>query len=151
MVLFETEQEEAVKVTIKGKDALTTYTHTFEATKKHFLPIYGLYADKENEVVISYGKVSKTIKIKTDKLPDDISLPTSVVKDASKLTNDLYFYTPSSKGYTAAYDVNGDVRWYLTINSIWEVNRLQNGHLLLSTERLVNSPYYMTVFMKWIC
>lgn len=144
LVLFETEQEEAVKVTIKGKDALTTYTHTFEATKKHFLPIYGLYADKENEVVISYGKVSKTIKIKTDKLPDDISLPTSVVKDASKLTNDLYFYTPSSKGYTAAYDVNGDVRWYLTINSIWEVNRLQNGHLLLSTERLVNSPYYMT-------
>lgn len=144
LVLFETEQEETVKVTIKGKDALTTYTHTFEATKKHFLPIYGLYADKENEVVISYGKVSKTIKIKTDKLPDDISLPTSVVKDASKLTNDLYFYTPSSKGYTAAYDVNGDVRWYLTINSIWEVNRLQNGHLLLSTERLVNSPYYMT-------
>ena len=144
LVLFETEQEETVKVTIKGKDALTTYTHTFEAAKKHFLPIYGLYADKENEVVISYGKVSKTIKIKTDKLPDDISLPTSVVKDASKLTNDLYFYTPSSKGYTAAYDVNGDVRWYLTINSIWEVNRLQNGHLLLSTERLVNSPYYMT-------
>lgn len=144
LVLFETEQEEAVKVTIKGKDALTTYTHTFEAAKKHFLPIYGLYADKENEVVISYGKVSKIIKIKTDKLPDDISLPTRVVKDASKLTNDLYFYTPSSKGYTAAYDVNGDVRWYLTINSIWEVNRLQNGHLLLSTERLVNSPYYMT-------
>ena len=144
LVLFETEQEEAVKVMIKGKDALTTYTHTFEATKKHFLPIYGLYADKENEVVISYGKVSKTIKIKTDKLPDDISLPTRVVKDTSKLTNDLYFYTPSSKGYTAAYDVNGDVRWYLTINSIWEVNRLQNGHLLLSTERLVNSPYYMT-------
>ena len=144
LVLFETEQEETVKVTIKGKDTLTTYTHTFEATKKHFLPIYGLYADKENEVVISYGNVSKTIKIKTDKLPEDMPLPTSVVKDASKLTNDLYFYTPSSSGYTAAYDVNGDVRWYLTINSIWEVNRLQNGHLLLSTERLVNSPYYMT-------
>ena len=144
LVLFETEQEETVKVTIKGKDTLTTYTHTFESTKKHFLPIYGLYADKENEVVISYGNVSKTIKIKTDKLPEDMPLPTSVVKDASKLTNDLYFYTPSSSGYTAAYDVNGDVRWYLTINSIWEVNRLQNGHLLLSTERLVNSPYYMT-------
>ncbi len=144
LVLFETEQEETVKVTIKGKDTLTTYTHTFEATKKHFLPIYGLYADKENEVVISYGNVSKTIKIKTDKLPEDMPLPTSVVKEASKLTNDLYFYTPSSSGYTAAYDVNGDVRWYLTINSIWEVNRLQSGHLLLSTERLVNSPYYMT-------
>lgn len=144
LILFETDEEESVKVTIKGKDALTTYTHTFEATKKHYLPIYGLYADKENEVVVEYGSVSKTFKIKTDKLPDDMILPTSVTKDASKLTNDLYFYTPSSKGYTAAYDTNGEVRWYLTINTIWEVNRLQNGHLLLSTERLVNSPYYMT-------
>ncbi len=144
LILFETDEEVAVKVTIKGKDALTTYTHTFEATKKHYLPIYGLYADKENEVVVEYGNVSKTFKIKTDKLPDDMILPTSVTKDASKLTNDLYFYTPSSKGYTAAYDTNGEVRWYLTINAIWEVNRLQNGHLLLSTERLVNSPYYMT-------
>ena len=144
LILFETDEEESVKVTIKGKDALTTYTHTFEATKKHYLPIYGLYADKENEVVVEYGSVSKTFKIKTDKLPDDMILPTSVTKDASKLTNDLYFYTPSSKGYTAAYDTNGEVRWYLTINAIWEVNRLQNGHLLLSTERLVNSPYYMT-------
>ena len=144
LILFETDEEESVKVTIKGKDALTTYTHTFEATKKHYLPIYGLYADKENEVVVEYGSVSKTFKIKTDKLPDDMILPTSVTKDVSKLTNDLYFYTPSSKGYTAAYDTNGEVRWYLTINAIWEVNRLQNGHLLLSTERLVNSPYYMT-------
>ena len=87
LVLFETEQEETVKVTIKGKDALTTYTHTFEAAKKHFLPIYGLYADKENEVVISYGKVSKTIKIKTDKLPDDLVLPTSVKANKDKLGN----------------------------------------------------------------
>ncbi len=144
LILFETDEEVAVKVTIKGKDALTTYTHTFAATKKHYLPIYGLYADKENEVTVQYANISKTFKIKTDKLPDDIVLPTSVKKDASKLTNDLYFYTPSSKGYTAAYDTNGEVRWYLTINAIWEVNRLQNGHLLLSTERLVNSPYYMT-------
>lgn len=43
-----------------------------------------------------------------------------------------------------AYDVNGDVRWYLTNNALWKIDRLENGHLLLSTERLVNSPYYMT-------
>ena len=56
----------------------------------------------------------------------------------------LYFFTPSSSGYTCAYDVNGDVRWYLDERAIWEINRLKNGHLLVSTERLVNAPYYST-------
>ena len=47
-------------------------------------------------------------------------------------------------GYTCAYDVNGDVRWYLSTYALWDNTRLSNGHLLISTERLVNSPYYMT-------
>ena len=144
LVIFETKQEEKASVTIKGKDELSTYTHTFDEGKVHYLPIYGLYAGVENEVVISIGDKEKTLKIKTDELPNDIILPTKVTKDESKLTNDLYFFTPSSRGYTCAYDVNGDVRWYLDERAIWEVNRLKNGHLLLSTERLVNTPYYST-------
>ena len=144
LVIFETKQEEKSSVTIKGKDELSTYTHTFDEGKVHYLPIYGLYAGVENEVVISIGDKEKSLKIKTDELPNDIILPTKVTKDESKLTNDLYFFTPSSRGYTCAYDVNGDVRWYLDERAIWEVNRLKNGHLLLSTERLVNTPYYST-------
>ena len=144
LVIFETKQEEKASVTIKGKDELSTYTHTFDEGKVHYLPIYGLYAGVENEVVISIGDKEKSLKIKTDELPNDIILPTKVTKDESKLTNDLYFFTPSSRGYTCAYDVNGDVRWYLDERAIWEVNRLKNGHLLLSTERLVNTPYYST-------
>ena len=144
LVIFETKQEEKASVTIKGKDELSTYTHTFDEGKVHYLPIYGLYAGVENEVVISIGDKEKTLKIKTDELPNDIILPTKVTKDESKLTNDLYFFTPSSRGYTCAYDVNGDVRWYLTINALWDISRLDNGHLMVSTERLVNSPYYMS-------
>ena len=116
----------------------------FDEGKIHYIPIYGLYAGRENEVVISNGDEENTLKIKTDELPDDFVLPTKVTKDESKLTNDLYFFSPSSKGYMCAYDVNGDVRWYLDESAIWEVNRLKNGHLLLSTERLVNTPYYST-------
>ena len=144
LVIFETKAAEEVKVTIEGKDELSTYTHTFDKEKVHYLPIYGLYAGVENEVIISAGDKEKVLKIKTDDLPDDFIVPTSVFKDESRLTNDLYFFTPSSKGYMCAYDVNGDVRWYLSQRAIWEVNRLKNGHLLVSTERLVNEPYYST-------
>lgn len=148
LVLFETEEEVSINVTIKGKDKLSTFSHTFEKTKNHYLPIYGLYADYKNEVVIEYElngqKFSKTLEIETEKLPDNMILPTEVKSDKSKLTNDLYFFTPSSIGYTCAYDVNGDVRWYLSNYAIWKIDRLENGHLLLSTERLINSPYYMT-------
>jgi len=144
LILFDTEDNVSPKVTIVGKDKNTTYTHTFSNGKNHYLSIYGLYPDYENTVIIEYGDVKKEIKIKTDKLPDDFILPTSVKADKSKLDNELYFYTPSSSGYTCAYDVNGDVRWYLTTTAIWDNTRLSNGHMLISTERLVNSPYYMS-------
>lgn len=144
LVLFETEQELDVKVTITGKDKLTTYTHTFSKTKEHYLPIYGLYADSNNKIIIECGNNKKEIYIQTEKLPENMILPTSIKANKSKLTNDLYFYTPSSSGYTVAYDVNGEVRWYLTNYALWKIERLQNGHLLVSTERLINNPYYMT-------
>ena len=144
LVIFETEEEVEPTIIINGKDENTTFTNTFESNKIHYLSIYGLYPDYNNEITIKYGDVSKTIYIKTDKLPDDFILPTNVTSDKSKLENELYFFSPSSKGYMCAYDVNGDVRWYLTENFTWNINRLKNGHLLISTERLVNPPYYTT-------
>lgn len=144
LVIFETDEEVSPEVTIHGDSDLTTYTHTFAKGTEHYLPIYGLYAGRENKVTIKCGDEEKELTIKTDELPDDFILPTSVKKDESKLSNDLYFYTPSSSGYTVAYDVNGDVRWYLTESAIWEINRLDNGRLLVSTERLAEVPYYST-------
>ena len=148
LIMFKTDKKVSPKVTIVGKDDNSTFTHTFEKAKEHYLPIYGLYADYDNEIIIEYKEgnkaIKKVIKIKTEALPDDMVLPSSVYADKEQLSNDLYFYTPSSTGYTCAYDVNGDVRWYLTNYALWKIDRLENGHLLVSTERLVNSPYYMT-------
>lgn len=148
LVLFETKTNVTPKVTIIGKDASSTFTHIFKKGKKHYLPIYGLYANYANEIIIEYQEEDNTIKksitIKTDKLSDNMVLPTSIYADKENLGNDLYFYTPSSIGYTCAYDINGDVRWYFTNYALWKIDRLENGHLLVSTERLINSPYYMT-------
>ena len=144
LVIFQTDEDVEVTVTIPGKDKNSTFTHTFASTKEHYLPIYGLYAGKKNEITLSVGDQTKKVIIETDALPEDMILPTSVKADKSKLGNELYFFTPSSSGYTVAYDVNGDVRWYLTNYALWRIDRLENGNLLVSTERLVNSPYYMT-------
>ena len=148
LLLFETEEEITPKVTIEGRDEWSTYTYQFATSREHYLPIYGLYPDYENKVLVEYDyegeHFSKEVFIQTEKLPADFILPTEVKADKTKLSNDLYFYTPSSMGYTCAYDVNGDVRWYLSTYALWDNTRLSNGHLLISTERLVNSPYYMT-------
>ena len=148
LILFTTSTSTSVQVAVEGKDEFSTFTHTFEKTKEHYLPIYGLYAGTVNHVLVEYQekgqKIQKEILIETGDLPDNFVLPTSVYADKSKLGNELYFYTPSSTGYTCAYDVNGDVRWYLSNYALWKVDRLKNGNLLLSTERLINNPYYMT-------
>ena len=148
LILFETKNDVTPKVTVVGKDKNTTITHTFQNTTKHYLSIYGLYPDYENKVIIEYKEKGKQIKkevtIKTDKLPDDFPLPTSVNSKKEELGTEFYFYTPSSKGYSCAYDMNGDVRWYLTHFAIWDNTRLKNGNMLVSTERLINTPYYMT-------
>lgn len=148
LVAFHTDQPVAPTITISGKDNLTTYSHTFETTTDHYLPIYGLYAATNNRVNITYDDngtlVDRAIYIQTDPLPDKVAQPTDVFADKARLDNGLYFFTPSSDSYAAAYDVNGDVRWYLSQLATWEIDRLDNGHLLLSSDRLVNQPYYTT-------
>ena len=100
LVIFRTTNSVSPTVTIEGDDDLTTFTHTFDSSTDHYLPIYGLYADRDNKVTISYKdgdqSVTKDITITTDKLPDNMVLPTEVKANKEKLANELYFFTPSS-------------------------------------------------------
>ena len=149
LMAFNTEDLVSVRVTILGKDEHSTFTQDFEAATSHLIPIYGLYPDSLNDVIVTLSDgQTKTIQIKTDPLPEDLPLPTSINANKEKLGNDLYFFTPSSEGYTAAYDVNGDVRWYLTTKNVWDIKRLKNGNLLLSSDRLMAPPYYMAGLME---
>ena len=143
LIIFETKEEVSPILTIVGKDSKTTYSETFEKNTIHYLPVLGLYADYNNEIIIKINNKEYKFNIRTDKLPDDFSLPEYVYSDSNKLNNDLYFFTNSSSGYVCAYDINGDVRWYITNKLIWKIDRLKNGNMLLSTDRLV-APFYHT-------
>ena len=146
LIIFETKDLTTPSVEIIGKTADTTIKNTFKPSKVHYLPIYGLYPDYENKVKVKLNGVEKEFTLKTECLPDDFTVPSNIEVDKSVIdgNNDFYFVTPASKGYTSAYDINGDVRWYLNDNFIWNIERLNNGNIMLSTNRLVNPPYYTT-------
>lgn len=141
LVVFETKDLTSVTVTVKGKDGAADITHTFVPNKVHILPIYGLYPDYDNKVVITASGTSKEITIKTGALPDDFTKAT-YVSDMELEDGKFYFTTPEDKGYTAAYDENGEVRWYLTGDYKWDIQRLNNGHIIIGSDKLVSQPYY---------
>lgn len=131
LVLFKTDKKESVTVTIKGKhnDDLTV---NFEKSKEHILPIYGLYGEYTNTVIIktSSGK-EKKLEIKIDD-----SAPTeeyTVLEN--KITNvngEFYFGTSSLGTGNIAVDNYGEIRWWLNNGYTKGMTMLQNGHLLLS-------------------
>lgn len=144
LVIFETNDLTSPTIIVVGEDEKTTISNTFIPSKTHILPVYGLYPDKENKVILKVNNNSVELTIKTEALPNDMIVPTNVKAEKEELSNDLYFVTPSSKGYTTAYDINGRVRWYLKGNYLWDIKKLKNGHLMLSSSRLINPPYYTT-------
>ena len=67
LLIFETKDLTAPTITVVGKDEKTTITNTFTPSKKHFLPIYGLYADTNNEVLLTVNGVTTKLSIQTEK------------------------------------------------------------------------------------
>lgn len=101
IVMFETNDYSDVSVCIKNKDNECDISYSFGKYKYHIIPIYGLYADYNNSIVLKAEGKEKVINIKTDALPDDFG---DVLFDGS-----FSFYNGN---YPYASDSEGNVRWY---------------------------------------
>ncbi len=139
LILFETDKAVSVTVTIEGKDGDTSYSHTFFSNKKHCIPIYGLYADYQNKIIISYEDITREFVIKTNALPDDFQY--------EKLNNGNNLQFISNDKYSYAIDKNNDVRWYLTKSYFGEFKRLQNGHFLLGNNASFTNQLFEIDFL----
>ncbi|MCO1604432.1 aryl-sulfate sulfotransferase N-terminal domain-containing protein [Desulfosporosinus nitroreducens] len=65
--MFKTEQESQVTVTVKGKEAAGDISHTFPKNKVHQIPVYGLYGDYHNIVILRLeNSEEKVIEIRTE-------------------------------------------------------------------------------------
>lgn len=113
LVMFETETTSDISVTVKGKNGAKDFTYTLaEATTHHEVPVIGLYADYNNQVIISAGNQTKTIAIKTDPLPDDMAEFQTTSETGTVLENGFIFIVGY---YRMLLDTSGEVRWYSSI------------------------------------
>ncbi|MBQ3508486.1 MAG: aryl-sulfate sulfotransferase [Peptococcaceae bacterium] len=145
VVMFETPAASEATITVLGKEAEGNITHRFPATKKHILPIYGLYADYENtvEIVLANGEKS-TIKIQTEPVMDGVPLATKMETTKEYLGDNLIFLTAAMRSMPVGFDYKGDLRWYASVNFAFDCKRMPNGHILIGTERLIQMPYFTT-------
>ena len=137
LIVFETELEERIEITVKGKDDASSITYLTEKTTNHVIPVYGLYDDFNNEVVlrrIDNNSLEKTLIIRTGETRYLNSIVDSVQTTSSFMNERLMVYMPPN-GAPYALDVNGDLRWYLTVNVNSETKILDNNHFLFGTER----------------
>ncbi len=134
MITFYTDSEETVEVIIKGKNNNDIKLDYNEKNKYHYIPIFGLYANEETDVILnlSNGK-SKTFKIKTNKIEaKDIK---SNIETEEK---EIYFITSPLSMNTMGIDAYGKLRWY-SEDFYHNVIVLENGHLLVGTNTMNNN------------
>ena len=143
VVLFKTEKEVAVTVTVKGKTKEADFTHTFEKATTHVLPILGLYANYNNTVEIRlYRGETKVINIEVGDVVPDILQYCHTTPEYFQ--DNVMILSPSGLFKPCGFDYAGDIRWHLDAMCVFDYKRLRNGNLLIGTDRLLRMPYYMS-------
>ncbi|WP_415719332.1 aryl-sulfate sulfotransferase [Maridesulfovibrio sp.] len=146
LVMFKTSEEVSVTVTVHGKRIQREdLSHTFAPAKEHKLPILGLYEDFSNKVEIKLSNGSSTtLTIKTAKLPARVSRCRHISTSIDYLKNNFMFLSTAGKNSPAAYDYKGNIRWMLTVNTMFDLKRAENGNLLTGSPRFCHMPYNAT-------
>lgn len=126
IIMFETSNYSEVSIKILSKDGNSDIFYTFTKNKYHLIPIYGLYADYDNTIILSSEGKEKVINIKTDKLPEDFTYVDN------SINGNFMFY---NSNYPYAIDNNGEVRWYLNSNYYGNISFLDNDNFIIGSDR----------------
>ena len=131
LIMFETDKREKFTITIKGKNNDDiTYDEAIE-TKEHYIPIYGLYSNYENSVILSTDTVDKKVKIQTD-----IVEKTDISTEGVETDNGINLVSTNNE--IVGIDKYGEIRYYLKGGYSKDIIIDKNNHLFLSTNRINN-------------
>ena len=141
VVVFQTEEACRVRVTVEGKTQEADVSGTTEKNTEHRVPIIGLYPKTENTVKLELlddeGKMVKEteLKVETDGLPEEMDDMVSVVSTSGTSAYGLTVVSGQRTYYPYAYDVNGDIRWYLNHKTAsYGVFQLSNGKMVMEDD-----------------
>lgn len=110
------------------------YVTRVDAATEHVIPVYGLYEDFENKIKLVTDIGESEVIIKTEK--SNIEYPLNVKYASNTLNNqEMYFTVASYKTYLTGWDIEGRLRFYLTVDNRMDVEWLDNGHFLIGTSQ----------------
>lgn len=151
VICFNTDEETTVKVTVKGKAVEGDLTHTFKSAKEHILPIYGLYDNYENTVVLTIGN-GQTAEVKIEVEEVDVNRAHFCNTTYEYFGKDIMTISSTTplieSAKTCGFDYAGDLRWMITEKASWDIKKLANGRLLVTSYRSMQKPYYTVGMME---
>lgn len=120
VIIFSTDTECGVRVTVKGKTETTNVSDIVDKAKNHRIPVIGLYAGTTNEVIVELLDDSdnvidtKTYEIQTDSLPETMNDAVKVEEHNATMSYGMIEVSGFGYRQPFAFDENGDIRWYLS-------------------------------------
>jgi len=148
LMIYETASPGSVRVTVQGDDAYSTYSYTVDISGTHCeIPVIGLYAGRENTVLLESGEGTTALAIQTEPLPADfqtIVLEKSVPEKMEPgITLTIACFNDS---YTALLDSRGEVRGFLSNRNMahgTSIILLKNGNMMATGDEFKQIPYNM--------
>jgi arylsulfate sulfotransferase len=135
LVIFDTPEASQISIHVPGNDSQADVDFTFPGyVKHHEIPIYGLYANTLNHVMLTMqtqgGESTKNvIDLQTEPLP--VNLPKfAVTKKDPALYSPGFNFTAQDK--KQIFDIDGATRWYSKHTSFQVFTPLKNGHFLFT-------------------
>lgn len=159
----ETDIPTKVSIIIRGQDG-EDLSHDYEVyAREHTIPIYGLYPDYNNEVIVTFisesGKqVSIEKEIRTKPLNIDMSAWEYKILEPQKVADGFIMFhlaktqvlTGVSGAYPVMIDKYGKIRWAYTAAMNHIFKRLKNGHFLVDVaSELHEIDLLGTVYSIW--
>ena len=118
LIVFNTEKEVSIRMTIAGDTAADTIKYEFPKTMEHRIPVIGLYPNRQNKVIIEQQVGDQIIEIKelnieTEPLPQSLEDIVEVTNSQGPAVNGITVVSGGPFNTPYAFDSSGNIRWFL--------------------------------------
>lgn len=146
LILFKTDKPAVPTMTLHGKrNDRENIVKSFPEGTSHAIPVIGLYEGVPTRVTVSLSTgEGRVFEIQGQPLPEDVCRCRNINTSMDYFGNNFMFLTPAGKNLPMGFDYMGDIRWLLTVNTMFDIKRLRNGNIMTGSHRFCHMPYCPT-------